>query len=766
VADPRDEMVDGAGAIRPHWRELLALTASLGDELQQRADRLARAAEEDGLAAFLPSGEGTAPVWRCDPVPLPLPAEEFAPLAEGLDQRARLLEAVLADLYGPQRLLAEGRLPPSLVFGSPAYLRPCRNLPVRGVRLHFYAADLIRRPDGAWAVLADRTGGAHGLATALESRKLMARVLPELFRPGQVRPLRPFIDLWQDTLPRLAPPGRANPAVAWLTPGLGHPRWFEHVLLSRELACTLVEPGDLTVRGGGVFLKTLGGLQQVDVLLRRLDGRLLDPLELDAAATAGIPGLLDAARDGAVVITNHPGSALLETPGLIAHLPALAERLIGETLLLPQVQPGESPSTTPCLDGGRLAPRQVVLRLFLVHDGASWQAMPGGMARVLAEGEVPSGPLPPGGVCKDVWVLAGERIDILAPAPAPMPPLKLRRTAGELPSRVADQLFWFGRTVERADRAARLLRAAGARLGRGGAMLPREMAELECLLRCLVEAAILPAEAANAATPAALAQALRATVREGRERGAIARLFAEITRLTETVRDRLTGDMYATFTAALRAAREDIAAAGSSLDGLAHALAGVQRYSASVAGMAAENMVRGGGSLFLDLGRRIERAQAVVAEAAVALDQPPAHGEIGLRLLLELCDSSITYRSRYLAAIQPAPVLDLVLADAGNPRGLAFQLVAMHGLLGELEGEAEEAQEGLAATPAGLLVLGEQLVSDVLAAPDQAVAAAALPDRLRAMGAALAGLSDRVTRRYFALLPAPQALGRGETAGK
>jgi uncharacterized circularly permuted ATP-grasp superfamily protein/uncharacterized alpha-E superfamily protein len=812
-----DEMVDGAGGLRPHWRGLLGAYAAMGDVLPDRANKLDRAFAEEGVASILPGTGEAERMWRCDPVPLPLPAAEFAELEAGLAQRAQLLEAVLADIYGPQTLLAGGVLPPALVFANPAYLRACHDLQP-AVRLHSYAADLIRGPDGRWRVLADRTGGAAGLGTARENRRLLARVMPEAFRPVQVRQLRPFFDIWQDSLQRLMP-GRANPAIALLTPGTGDPYWFEHMYLSRELSCALVECGDLTVRNGAVFLKTLKGLQPVDVLLRRIDGRLVDPLELDGGRLMGVPGLLDAVRGGAVVVVNDPGSAAAETPALAAFLPALARRLLGEELLLPGIETlwlGDAdaqarvareraqwdigpafdsghaaphaapdaaalaarpwaycaramppPSVAPCLDGEKLQPKPIVLRLFLVHDGERWQAMPGGMARVLADGEIPTGRLPAGGVCKDVWVLSEDRTAIVGPPAFAAPPLQLRRTAGELPSRVADNLYWLGRMVERLERSARLVRAAIARAVRGSAMLPREVTELQTLLHCLVDARIISAEAAGASSPASLAETLHATVREGREgrdRGAIARQFAEVARLMESVRDRLTGDMYATFTSTLRAAREETAAAGRSLDSLAHALAAVQRFSAAVAGMAAENMVRGGGWLFLDLGRRIERAGIVTAEVASALDQPPSRIETGLRLVLELCDSAITYRSRYLNVIQPAPVLDLVLADQGNPRGLAFQLAAMHGLLDELSGE-QGGREMMAGAAAGLLAEAEALVSGVLAAPDQAVAAATLPVRLQELAASLAALSDRITRRYFALLPAAQALGwDGEAA--
>jgi uncharacterized alpha-E superfamily protein len=244
----------------------------------------------------------------------------------------------------------------------------------------------------------------------------------------------------------------------------------------------------------------------------------------------------------------------------------------------------------------------------------------------------------------------------------------------------------------------------------------------------------------------------------GREGGAVARLFTDLTRLIGSVRDRLTGDMYATVTASLEAARADIAAADRSLDGLAQGMVSVTRFATAVAGVAAENMVRGGGWMFLELGRRIERAQAVAEEAAIALDQPAPRIEAGLRLVLELCDSAITYRSRYHDVLQPAPVLDLVLADKGNPRGLGFQLAQMHTLLDELDG-ADDARALLAGTVAGLLSGPEKLVEIVLAAPDQAVAATALPPRLRAMEDELAALSDRITRQYFALLPAVQTVG-------
>ncbi|PWC30427.1 hypothetical protein CR165_00465 [Pseudoroseomonas aestuarii] len=814
-----DEMVDGRGQVRPHWRRLLAAFSDLpqdyaGNGIGEAARRLDRAFEDEGITSLLPGAAQASRAWRCDPVPLPLPAREFAALSEGLSQRARLLERLLADFYGPQALLAEGLVPPALVFANPAFLRPCRaeGRAPAGPLLTTYAADLLRGPDGAWRVLADRTSRAAGIGHAQENRRMLARVVPNLFRGQQVRPLRPFFDRWLDSLQRLSPRGPDNAAIALLTPGVHHPLWFEHVLLAGELSCALVEPGDLTARGGALFLKTLKGPQPVDVLLRRMDGRHLDPLEF--GGHGGVPGLMDAARNGTLRIVNAPGCGMVEAPALAALLPALCRRLLGEALLLPSAEthwlagpealamvlrdPGQwllrpafdggaaarhparmpeaareallrrvaerpqdwaatrdmPPSVAPCADGERLSPRPVVLRLFLAQDGAEWQVMPGGLARVPGDAEALAGRLPQQGLAKDVWVLAEEGAAILGPAALPRQPLPIRRATGELPSRVADNMFWLGRYVERLEGAARLMRAALARLERGP-LLPREFAELTALSAALrhaglVQAEDMPSGAASGALQAALWRALR-------EGGAVGRQMAEIARLVEAVRDRLTGDIHTLFTLPLRAVQVQAAAQHRGQQGLEEALAGVLRYSAGVAGAAAENMVRAGGYAFLDLGRRVERAQAIAAQLGFALDQPASRIEGGLRLALELCDSVITYRSRYLGVLQPAPALDLVLADPGNPRGLAFQLHAIRRLLTDIDGGPEH---DLLPQAEALLATVEDMPLAVQAARDPALAAVQIAPRLATLAGEVATLSDNISRRYFALLPPAQSLGQ------
>jgi uncharacterized circularly permuted ATP-grasp superfamily protein len=308
-----DEMVSGQGGIRPHWRGLMGVIGSIGRAaLAERGQRLARAMLEEGVASILP-GAADSGAWRLDPVPLPLAGDEFEHLASGIIQRARLLDAVLADAYGAQRCLEAGLLPAPLVFGSPAFVRAARrglSAPHRPL-LHLYAVDLLRGADGRWAVLQDRTGVASGLGQLRENRRLLGAAMPEAMRTQLPRSIGPFFDWWQDALSRLAPHQKPDPAVAMLSPGTTDPHWFEHVVLSRELGCALVEPGDLTVRGGALYLKTLVGLEPVDVVLSRVSATALDPLDQpEADAGVGVPGILDAARHGALTLLNAPGAGL------------------------------------------------------------------------------------------------------------------------------------------------------------------------------------------------------------------------------------------------------------------------------------------------------------------------------------------------------------------------------------------------------------------------------------------------------------------------
>jgi uncharacterized circularly permuted ATP-grasp superfamily protein/uncharacterized alpha-E superfamily protein len=796
MIQPRDELLDDHGRLRREWRRMLGTLLGMGvAALQARAAELNRALAEEGAAAVM-----GAPRWRCDPVPFLLTEAEFGVLARGLAQRADVLEAMLRDVYGPMGLLRSGLLPPALVYPSPFYVRPCRNgAAVRHVSL--YAADVMRAPDGRWSVVADHTAEPAGLGHVLENRRMMARVLPDMFRSVQVAQIRPFFDTWQDFLQRLAPRG-GSPGLALLSPGHADRRWFEHVVLARELGCALVEDGDLTARAGALWVKTLRGLSPVHVLLRYQSGAGLDPLELHEDASVGVPGLFAAIRAGTVRVMNGPGAGFAEAPALAPLLPALSRALLDQELLLPSVEahwlgdpdgyaqyradPGAwrlrsafrragtvaavqedrlrdfaaqrliPPSCVPCVTPGEmLEPRGVTLRLYLLHDGHGWRPLPGGVARVAA-GVAGSGEWR---MSKDVWVLEEEGADIVGPGNLAVPALPIRRTSGDMPSRVADNFYWFGRYLERLENAARLIRILLARLSRAG-ILPRDLPELQALTACLVEARLLSGDVAAGAAPGVLIDMLLRGL--ARENGQIPWLIAQVQRLADHLRDRLSGEMHGMIAQggrglkgarlALQSGRPGAQpiAPGASTGLLADFAGRVLEFSAAVSGYAAENMVRGGGRLFLDLGRRIERAHAIAAQLGHALDVPPARVEAGLGLALELCDSVLTYRSRYLSVLQPAPVLDLILADEGNPRGLIFQLMSACGTLAELAG-AEDSPLALMLTAA--IAETRAIVADMAGARDQAEAASGVAERLRRIEGQIAALSDATGRQYFTLLP-------------
>lgn len=814
-----DEMANGRGGLRPGWGTLVASIAGLGpDGLTRRAELLDRMLAEDGITALLP---GTAPkAWRCDPLPLLIGAAEFESIEAGLAQRARLIETVLQDVYGRQDLLAEGLIPPAAVFANPAFLRPCRIADDRpGEQLmHFYAAELLRDPDGTWNVIADRTADAAGSAYALENRRALNRAIPELFRAQPPRRISPFFAAWQDMLHQMAPAGTDRPGLALLTPGSDDKLWYEHVVLARELSCTLVESSDLSLRDGGLFLKTLSGLQRVDVLLRRQDGRTLDPLELEATVHLGVTGLLDAARSGSVRVVNDPGTGCLEAPLWAAMLPRIARRMIGEELLLPSPNtvwlgdpaalarvaaspeqwrirpaldamgvagaargasdlleratacPGDyvavarlRPSLAPCLTPEGLRPQPVLVRMFMMFDGTRWQALPGGFGRVLAERDMDGTRLPLHTLCKDVWIANEDEVSVAGRAGFTPTRLTIRRTSGDLPSRVADTFYWMGRTLERLECAARLLRAALDRIARSS-LSPRESAELRSVVACLALVGLIEPEAAAGLGPAALGERL---LQVGRPRSPMAELVSEVSRMTQSLRDRLTNEVHSTLLVGLRAvgqALADLLPGGNdrptaSMRELEQVSTVVLGFSATVAGLAAENMVRSGGRLFLDLGRRVERAWSTARLIAQAIDHgaasQPGPLEPGLRLSLELCDSVITYRSRYLSTLQAGPVLDLVLADEGNPRALVFQLAAIRDMLAELA----RAPHGALPTAASRMLRDTREIARTSSAIPEREAAITLPAQLRSIERGVTELSEQISRQYFTILPLAHRVG-------
>jgi uncharacterized circularly permuted ATP-grasp superfamily protein/uncharacterized alpha-E superfamily protein len=305
-------------------------------DLGPRLARVQRRVQEDGATynVYADGGEATRQ-WPLELLPLLIGASEWGRIERGVRQRARLLDATLADVYGPQRLMRDGLLPSSLIYGHPQYLRPMHGMhPPGGAWLHLLALDLARGPDGHWWVVGHRSQAPSGLGYLLENRLIIAQQFPDAFRELHVQRVASAFRALMAGLLRASPAGERS-RVALLTPGPHNETYFEHVYLARYLGVTLVEGSDLTVRGQRVYLKTLHGLERVHVLLRRVDDEWLDPLELRSESTLGVPGLLQAMRAGEVVVANAPGAGVLESPGLHAFWPAVSRHLLDEELLLP-----------------------------------------------------------------------------------------------------------------------------------------------------------------------------------------------------------------------------------------------------------------------------------------------------------------------------------------------------------------------------------------------------------------------------------------------
>lgn len=539
LPDAWDEMWDAETGVRPHWGDLVEGLAGLGArDWSARGQRIKRLLSENGVTYHVYNDpRGYSRTWELDPIPLLLDAAEWQQIEAGLEQRARLLDLILRDLYGARTLLKRGLLPPDLIYAHAGYLRPLLGaLPADRRQLIFYAADLVRGPDGRVWVMADRTQAPSGAGYALENRSVMARTFPEFLEDAAVAKLTPWLETVRGSLNGLAHGGaRENPQVVVLTPGPANETYFEHAYLAARLGYNLAQGDDLTVRDGRVWLKSVQGLKPVDVILRRVDEEWCDPLELRQDSRLGVAGLVEAVRRGNVAVANPLGRGLLENPALIPFLPALAKALLGEKLLLPsaatwwcgqeqerrhvlanlprlvlkpihrgrgsetvfgadldrkqlaawrariEAQPhmfvGQEPlqpSTTPVLHGGRLLPHKASLRAFLVSHDAGYATLPGGLTRCTS-GHVLSAQS--GALNKDTWIKPSpeqptslarpqsqsQSQSIIMPPQAT--PTLLFNSVGNraeseiLTSRAADNLFWTGRYLERAEAVTRLLRA-------------------------------------------------------------------------------------------------------------------------------------------------------------------------------------------------------------------------------------------------------------------------------------------------------------------
>ncbi|SIO39325.1 circularly permuted type 2 ATP-grasp protein [Paraburkholderia phenazinium] len=767
-----DELLDSSGSLREPWRRFFEL---LGDDgiaaLEHHTASVAQQIRDNDISYNVYADKGEPRPWALDLLPLLIDEAEWAEIEAGVMQRAQLLNAVVADVYGPQTLLQRGQLPPALVFGHPGYLRSVRGFtPPGGQYLQVVAVDLARAPNGNWTVMSHRTEAPSGLGYALENRLIVSSQFAEPFRSLHVSRLAPTYSQLIATLVQSAravmhgDAADSSPHIALLTPGPFSETYFEHVFLARYLGVTLVEGKDLTVRDDMLYLKTLAGLERVHVVLRRLDDAFCDPVELRADSSIGVPGLLQVMRAGNVIVSNVPGSGFVESPALHGFLPGIAEALLDEDLLLPGVPTwwcgeeaarehafahldeaflvptwpaaqrdsppglahGVQPldawrgriealpdnftiqlplpySCAPRYEDGTLGRRPSVLRVYAIADfNGGWHVMPGGFTRLAAERQATVS-MQFGGSSVDTWVLSSQPISTFTLLPSPMQPADLARKHRTVSSRAAENLFWAGRYSERAENNVRLLRLILGSL---------ESNDADAMFETLVELAqycglVQFGDVRNDDSLQAFERTLVANLHETTGPASIGQVLNAQVRASGEIRGRLSNDHWRTILAARNDFRDALqklmpAASASAANGNGAAAPGSSRHDrydrvtlmdalehlatqlSAISGAQGDRMTRDEAWRLLFAGRHIERVASMTSTLRVVADKGQLATPAGFDLLLQLFDSTLTYRSLYPGRLEVPALIDLLVVEPTNPRGLYGVYERLCGKLDEI----------------------------------------------------------------------------------
>jgi uncharacterized circularly permuted ATP-grasp superfamily protein/uncharacterized alpha-E superfamily protein len=773
--------LDGDGRVRAHWQALIDGVSKDDAQAARRATELTRRMiVENGVTYNVyADAQGRDRPWILDPLPYLLTAQEWHTIETGVAQRARLLNAVLIDLYGKQDLLSQGALPAELPFGHPNFLWPCAGIRPRGDRwLSIYGVDLARSADGRWWVLADRTQAPSGPGYALENRQIVRRAFPELTQSMDVRPLGAFFAVLRDELL-----GEADeePLAVVLTPGSFNETYFEHAYLARQLGFPLVEGHDLTVRNETVFLKTLAGLKRVHAIMRRLDDDFCDPVELRVDSALGVPGLLTAIRKGNVVVANALGSGVLESAAWLGFLPAVAEQLIGERLSLPSVASwwcGEPPALESVIanlphlvikpafpnqnraavfgsdlgvddrealiarirarphafvaqehlafsqapvwytkNSDGFSARALGIRVYAIATAQGYRVMPGALARFASQPLAEIVSMQSGGGSKDVWVLSDSEE---ASEESTAPIARVDRVSSrhhDLPSTLVENLFWMGRYAERCEAKTRLLRATlGLRRN-----LPFWAQAMEI---CKQFGGSSITETDKPFT-----------------------LGGDIGRLGECAA-QVRGSLSAENWRALTVLQRDFRRAESARSDARETLDRLLLSLVALAGFALDDMTQDDGWRFMMIGRRLERLQFLSDVIASRLSSAANPLRQELEWLLEIGDSAITYRTRYRAPPVWDRTIELLVYDERNPRALAFQWHAINTLLIEVaESLGSRPQDTLYESIEDLVALKFSILGGDLAMAN--ASRRMLSQCLKELNAAAGSLSDQLTSQHF-----------------
>ena len=679
---------DGPFASHARFDESATWDASLRDALldpvrlaewQHQADRLLVAEGAGHLVHDLPvradgraAGLESRP-WRLDPVPMVIDTATFQWLAAAVAERMEALEHVVADLYGDRRLLRDGVVPSEAVHSSAGYRLAAVGAAPASRWMTTYAVDLVRLADGTWRVVQDFTDAPPGVGYALLDRSVMSRVATDVLGRGGIASVARYSSVLRAALAATSP--RESPRTVLFSGGIDHPSYVDHSYLAVQLGVHLVEGADLVVRQRRLWLRTLDGLEPIDVVYRRLEDPRVDPLEVGSTGSVGVPGLLLAVRSGGVVLTNAHGAGVIEDPMLAPLWPDAVRHLTGGDLRLPQLdgRPAEL-ATTPMYAHGGVQPGSAVVRMFACHDGGSVSVMPGGTGRVLTAGDDPA--MPTACAAKDVWVVGRTLTPLVAP---PLPQVDLARS---VPTRAADALFWANRAAERAEALARTVRVISSRMEQDPGLVGLDGGRW-----------------------AARMQAVLLSVRRGRgpmsERPGAEGLDDDVAR----TRDEVASEIGTMLTEATTVREWLSVTTGRVLERLARVRSSLQHQVAAVddldavlaefaafAGLWNESTVRGPAWRLGDTGRRLERALVVLDLVEAGFDSNAASGDpvdmLTLEVLLAANDSLVAYRRRYRSDVEPAAALSLLVRDESNPRSLAACIARMSSHADEAEWDA------------------------------------------------------------------------------
>lgn len=781
-----DELA-GPDGVREHQLPLAETVAALGLAGLLAARAEARGFVVDEGVVYGSPEQRTSRLWNIDPLPVVLESADWSGLEAGLDQRSRLLDLILTDLYTERSLLRRRVIPAAAVLGHPGFVRAADQVINRhGRQLLLTATDLGRDATGAWRVISDRTQAPYGSGYAMVTRRIVSRVMAGLHRSSDLARLRGFFHAMTTALLDAAPHHSDSPRVVVLSPGAESETAFDTSFCSTMLGVPVAEADDLITSHGRVWLRAGQRLEPVDVVLRRVAAPLSDPLELRGDSELGIPGLLEAARHGQVTIANPIGVGVLDNPALLAYLEPAARALLDEplrlsspatwwcgepsalshvlanlgSLVIKPVSRGEAPviygwelsdrardglvsrlraepwrwcgqeplelSTAPVVTADGLEPRRFVLRAFGVATGADYTFLPGGLGRVAGttgERTVTSRT----GLAKDVWVPAGTTPP--EPRLPPRPRLVVTPAPARVAPRVAGTLFAIGRHAEQAEATARLVRMADDlaedHSSRSGS--PGALAMVTMVRAVTQQTGLTPLPGETRV------EYLRRAVLDDSAPGSVLAQAVALTDGAQDVRDLLSVDAWSVFGRLERILATEL----EPDDQLQPLLEDVLESLLAFAGILAQSMVRDESWAFLDAGGRLERALHTVALLRQTVAAPPdgEATELVAEAVLRTCESIITHRRRSVAGTGPAEpresALVLLLQDQTNPRSVAHQLAALADDLRLIGDEA-------LATTADDLRGG-------LAGP-----AADDPEAwLEALGLELAGLSARIAARHF-----------------